>query len=195
MLEIFKKLSKRELRLVIVLLTIIFSWGIYVIIFVPSITKLEKTENQLFELEKQKAQLNNKVRRYNQLKDKYQSYSFEKLALQFPNKGKVPQIILWVEELFQDPNLSRPSISFLRGEDKEQYLQLFLSFTGPYANVRDLIKKIEANERLTTIENTNLSSGTSNAITTNLTIKIYGEDFADVSVEKYDFNNIDLFYR
>lgn len=193
MLESFKKLPKRELKFIIVLLTIIFSWGIYVIIFVPSITKLEKTGNQLLELEKQKAQLDNDVKNYNKLKDKYQSYSFEKLTLQFPNEGKVPKIILWIEELFQDPNLSRPSISFLRGKDKEQYLQLFINFTGPYANVQDLIKKIEANERLTTIETTNLSMGTSNLITADLTIKIYGEDFTDTSVEKYDFNNIDLF--
>lgn len=176
-----------------ILLTIIFSYGIYLIIFVPQITKLEKIENNLFELEKQNTQLNNKMKHYNKLKVQYQVYSYEKLILQFPDKGKIPEVILWLEELFQDPSLSRPSISFSRGQDQEQYLQLSLSFTGPYNNVQDLIKKIEANERLTIIETTNLIRGTSDLIVTSLVIKIYGKDFTDVSEEKYDFNNIELF--
>ncbi len=190
MTEVFKKLSKRELRFTIILLTIILLYGIYVVIFVPSITKLEEKDNELLKLEQKEIQLNNEIVLYNKLKDTYQSYNFEKLQIQFPNEGKVPKIILWIEELFQDSNLSRPSVSLSK---EGQYLQISLSFTGPYTDVQSLINKIEANERLTTIETINLNASTVDSITVNLVIRIYGQDFTDVSKNEYDFNHVDLF--
>jgi Tfp pilus assembly protein PilO len=195
MIEIFKNLSKKELRLVFILLTIIFLYLVYMFILTPSIKKLKETENELSKLEKQKLQLNNDINLYNQLKNQYQNDSLEDLLLQLPDEGKVPEIILWIEELFQDPNVSNPNISFARGNNKEQYLELSISFTGPYINVKDLINKIEANKRLTIVENTNLNKGTSNLIVSHLVIKIYGQNFKDFSEKEYDFNNIDLFRR
>jgi Tfp pilus assembly protein PilO len=193
MIEVFKNLSKRELKFIIILLTIIFLYMVYVIIFAPSLRKLAERESELFRLEGHKAKLNSEVRHYHQLKNKYQDYNYENLLLQFPNEGKVPQVILWIEDLFQDYNLSRPSINFSRCNDQEQYLQISLNFTGPYGNIEDLINKIEANERLTTIETINLNAGSGYLITGNLLMRVYGQNFQDVSAAQYNFNKMDLF--
>lgn len=193
MSEVFNKLSKRERTLMIIALAVILIYSVYAFVLGPSKVKLEKNQQELFRLEQQEAQFNREVANFNQLKETYENYSFEELLIQLPEQGKVPEVIRWLEDLFKDPLLTNPSIGFSMGEDIEPYLQVTLSFSGPFANVHGLINKIEANERVTAIDRTNLSRGQLNTLTSNLTIRIYGQDFTDISEGDYNFNKIDLF--
>lgn len=192
MFEIFKKLTNREKRLLIIAVILMVMYGTYALAFEPSRAKLDETKEQLNRLEQQEAQLNREIANYNQLKDSYQNYNLDELLTQLPKQGKVPEIILWLQQLFLDPQITHSGIGFSRGEDIEQYLQINLSVSGPYSNVQGIINRIEGNERLTTIETVNLSGG-ANSVSANLSIRIYGQDFTDISEEEYNFNNNDLF--
>lgn len=156
--------------------------------------QLEDKKQQLSRLEQQEENLNLELFSYNLLKDNYQNYDLEDLLVRLPEQGQLPEIILWIKELFSDPALSTPSLSFSVVSQDLQFLQVTLSFTGPYQNIYQLIDRIEGSDRVTKVDRLNLSRGQGN-LSAGLVIKIYGQDFTDFSVEDFDFENSDLFRR
>jgi Tfp pilus assembly protein PilO len=188
----FSKLSAREKNLLIFLGFLLLIYFLYITLFEGNLAKLEEKQMYLESLERKEEDLSLKIFQYNVLKQNYGNYDLGELLVKYPEEGQIPEIILWLEELFVDRELSKPNISFNKVDGNERYLQISLNFSGPYNNIYNLIEKIENHERLTTIERLNLS-GSQNSLSASITFNIYGQSFEDFSNEEYDFSNTKLF--
>ncbi|SHJ68396.1 Type II secretion system (T2SS), protein M [Anaerobranca californiensis DSM 14826] len=188
----FSKLSPRERKLITFLGIIILLYLAYITLFEGNLAKLQEREGYLDSLQRQEEKLQGEMFQYNLLKNQYGNYDIEELLIKYPEKLHIPEIILWLEELFADWELSRPNISLNKVYGDISYLGITLSFTGPYDNIFNLIEKIEGDERLVLIESLNLS-GSQNSLAANISIKFIGQSFEELSQGEYDFSNRNLF--
>lgn len=194
MIESFNKLESREKRLIILLAVIIIFYLLYTFIYQPIAGILSEVKEEIEALERREAVLKKDLSDFDALKNDYGKYNINDLLISLPDQGKVPEIIVWIEQMFSDPSLTKPNIGFsLDTSTKDRnFLQITFAFSGSYKSIYSLMENIENSSRLTTIESVNLS-GTNNSLNANLVVRVYGQNFGEIPQGEFDFENISLF--
>lgn len=193
MKEYFKKLSPREKKMLSMLAFILLLYGLYALVFEGNIQALSDKRDQLTALEQREEQMSMELFSYNLLKERYSAFDLDKLEEQLPSQGKFHEIILWLDGLFDNSAISTPTMGFsVAAEEEVKYMQITLTFSGSYTDIYSLVEEIEGNTRVTTVERMNLS-GTQDSLTANLVIHVYGQNFTDIGLGEFDFQNDNLF--
>lgn len=192
MQEFLNRLSSREKRMITILLVFLLMYSAYKLIIDKSLVKLEDVNSQLESLIEREDELSREIVSYNTLRINYQTYDLNNLEITLPIEGEVHEIVLWIEELFSDTTLTRPRLSFKLMDEQEKYVEVSLEFSGPYESVYSLMDQIENNTRLTKIQSSNLN-GNQGQLNANLTMRVYGQAFEELTKGEYDFENYNLF--
>ncbi|SES63422.1 type 4a pilus biogenesis protein PilO [Anaerobranca gottschalkii] len=176
MKEILNKLNEREKKMLLILFSLIVVYVLYNYVITATLNKREEYQSKLETLEMKESNLNLHLVRYNSLKTNYGDYQLEDLRKRLPEEGYIPEVLLWIENIFQANGIDEPNIQMQIVNGQPSYLQLNLTFRGDYNSVYNLLQGIEGNERIVQIENYNFS-GDKNLGSVNLTLRVYGEKF------------------
>ena len=192
MKDYFNKLSDRERKMLGLLAVLILCFGMYALVFEGNIRVLNDKKDQLASLETREENLSMELFSYGLLNERYSGYNMDELEKQLPSQGRVPEIILWLDDLFKRGDLSTPTMGFSVASNEVEYMQITLTFSGSYRAIFNLVEEIESSKRLTAIERINLS-GSQDSLTANMVIHVYGQDFADIGQGEFDYQNSNLF--
>ncbi|WP_350344536.1 type II secretion system protein GspM [Proteinivorax tanatarense] len=149
--KFLSNMTEREKTMLIILALLIALYGFYSFVIESQIVRLNEIEDKIVDTEQQIQEIDIYLQTHETWKKRYDPETIEKLNNSIPPTLQKPQIIVWLEE-----NVDDTSLSFNIDQDELASLQVQVSFTGTYQQVKQFLNELYENQRFVDVSNLNV---------------------------------------
>lgn len=175
------KLSKSEMRLLILLGAVLLGWLFYKFIYIPQTEKMDQLAIEKVELEGRITEINDVLRKEEGINREYIGLIQEKeeiFSRYFPTLEQSEMIYL-INGLTEDDNVAVQSLSFVRPKDEEiadfqvKSMNVGMPYDGSYNGIMSIVKELRASSKKILVDEIVMDRTDPNTLTGSIGVKVY----------------------